>query len=343
MSNSPVHKLAKFCRNRVYFSYAIGDTGRPVNVQASGVVLLGCALALIALAFLAYRSSPLPADVLKSAMQSKQDEITQLTKKLAALEQDRNFKESKIQAFGQELGVLHARLDRFEAISERLYKDKYFGQYLQDLDSARPIGSGDVSVETPPLTVFAIATQLALLQRRSDNMEQVMETSLDLLSRTQLNRSLQPHHWPVVNYRTYVSSHYGWRTDPFTGRRAWHSGLDIAGGFNAPIVASADGVVTYSGYRFGYGMMVEITHANGLITRYGHMNKALAHNGQSVRAGEVIGLMGSTGRSTGPHLHFEVLVGDHKVDPYPFIKGGRENARMLARSNTEQYDVSQYQ
>ena len=118
----------------------------------------------------------------------------------------------------------------------------------------------------------------------------------------------------------YISSGFGFRVDPFTGAGAFHPGLDFRGPIGAPIYAAARGTVSFVGQRSGYGNCVEIDHGNGLITRYAHMSGFRTTIGKAVQPGEVIGLIGSTGRSTGPHLHFEVRIHDRPVNPRPFLE-----------------------
>ena len=118
----------------------------------------------------------------------------------------------------------------------------------------------------------------------------------------------------------YVSSSYGYRADPFTGAGAFHAGLDFPAPMGSPIFAAADGTVSFVGQKQGYGNVVEISHGNGLMTRYAHMSGFRAVIGQKVTAGTQIGLIGSTGRSTGPHLHFEVRINDNPVNPRPFLE-----------------------
>lgn len=118
----------------------------------------------------------------------------------------------------------------------------------------------------------------------------------------------------------YISSGFGYRRDPFTGRGAMHKGLDFRGPAGAPIYAAAEGRVSFVGRRSGYGNVVEINHGNGLTTRYAHMSKFSAKVGQQVGAGDIIGAIGSTGRSTGPHLHFEVRIHGRAVNPRPFLE-----------------------
>lgn len=121
----------------------------------------------------------------------------------------------------------------------------------------------------------------------------------------------------------YISSGFGYRSDPFNGGAAFHSGLDFKGPIGAPIYAAAKGVVSFAGRKQGYGNCVEVDHGNGLMTRYAHMSRFAVVTGQPVEASDVIGAIGSTGRSTGPHLHFEVRVGGRAVNPRPFLEKGR--------------------
>jgi murein DD-endopeptidase MepM/ murein hydrolase activator NlpD len=118
------------------------------------------------------------------------------------------------------------------------------------------------------------------------------------------------------------SSGFGWRDDPIRHTRRFHSGTDFRGKPGTPVVAAGDGVVTFSGRMGGYGNMVEIDHGNGLATRYGHMSEVLVEEGQDVEPGAVLGRIGSTGRSTGPHLHYEVRVDGEPVDPTRFLRAG---------------------
>ena len=117
-----------------------------------------------------------------------------------------------------------------------------------------------------------------------------------------------------------ISSSFGVRRDPFTGGGAMHSGIDFRGPLGAPIYAAADGVVSFAGVKSGYGNVIEISHGNGLMTRYAHMSRFSARAGQRVSAGDLIGGIGNTGRSTGPHLHFEVRINERAVNPRPFLE-----------------------
>ncbi|MXO65687.1 peptidoglycan DD-metalloendopeptidase family protein [Altererythrobacter endophyticus] len=119
---------------------------------------------------------------------------------------------------------------------------------------------------------------------------------------------------------SHISSGFGYRRDPFTGGGAMHKGLDFRGKTGTPIHAAAEGKVSFAGRRSGYGRVIEITHGNGLMTRYAHMSAFKAKRGQMVKAGDIIGAIGSSGRSTGPHLHFEVRINNRAVNPRPFLE-----------------------
>jgi murein DD-endopeptidase MepM/ murein hydrolase activator NlpD len=128
----------------------------------------------------------------------------------------------------------------------------------------------------------------------------------------------------------YVSSSYGYRSDPFTGGAAFHAGLDFPGPMGSPIYAAAKGKVSFVGQRQGYGNCIEISHGNGLMTRYGHLSAFGVRVGQEVDGGTRIAAMGSTGRSTGSHLHFEVRVNNRPMNPRPFLEAAR-NVQQEAR------------
>lgn len=249
---------------------------------------------------------------------------------ISSLENERQYQDEQFKILAQEVGVLQARLERFDAIGERLFNDDVLGERLQDLQSD---GQGGVNVPemTSVPTLDDLRDQMSALSQKAEKAEVSINAGLQMVAQKQEAGIAKPYMWPVVHERAYRSSRYGWRKDPFSSRKAWHSGMDIAAGWNAPIVAAGDGVVVFSGYRYNYGIMVEIRHANGYSTRYGHLKKSTVKNGDIVKAGDLVALMGSTGRSTGPHLHFEVLIDDQKVSPYPFVKDTYRYARRLGK------------
>jgi len=134
-----------------------------------------------------------------------------------------------------------------------------------------------------------------------------------------------------VNMATYTSG-YGVRSDPFRGSAAMHAGIDLAGPTGTAVYATADGVVQRAEWSGGYGNLVEIDHGKGLQTRFGHLSRILVHDGQRVQRGDLIALMGSTGRSTGSHLHYEVRIDGRAVNPIPFLQSADYVTAMEART-----------
>ena len=147
------------------------------------------------------------------------------------------------------------------------------------------------------------------------------EQQLSILETLLTNRKLQDQSFvsgrPVE--KGWISSHFGQRTDPFTGKPAMHNGMDFAGREGSSIIAVAAGVVTWAGHQSGYGNMVEVSHGDGFVTRYAHNKQNLVEAGAIVRKGDTIALMGSTGRSTGAHVHYEVYKHGRAVDPSSYI------------------------
>ena len=171
----------------------------------------------------------------------------------------------------------------------------------------------DKSAQGGPLISMAASANHALDQR-------FQRLGLSLARMALLERSLAGIPQVLPASLEFISSGFGYRADPFTGGGAFHAGLDFKGPIGAPIYAAAKGTVSFAGVKQGYGNCIEIDHGNGLMTRYAHMSRYTARLGQPVAAGEVIGAIGSTGRSTGPHLHFEVRIHDQAVNPRPFLE-----------------------
>ncbi len=146
-----------------------------------------------------------------------------------------------------------------------------------------------------------------------------------------------PSRMPVSNF-SYTSG-FGGRYDPFNGGAAFHPGVDMAGPTGEPIAAAATGTVVRAGWFGGYGNCIEIDHGHGLATRYGHLSRIMVRIGDHIGAGDQIGRMGSTGRSTGSHLHFEVRVDGHAVDPMPYLRAMPQIAAMQAAANAPVVDI----
>lgn len=134
-----------------------------------------------------------------------------------------------------------------------------------------------------------------------------------------------------INAATFTSG-YGVRSDPFRGSAAMHAGIDLAAPQGTAVYATADGIVDKAEWSNGYGNLVEVAHGKGVQTRFGHLSRILVHSGQLVHRGDLIALVGSTGRSTGPHLHYEVRIDGHAVNPVPFLQAGDYVVAMQQRS-----------
>lgn len=153
---------------------------------------------------------------------------------------------------------------------------------------------------------------------------------LDTPAATQTQVAAIPSRKPVDEVS--FTSNFGVRNDPFNGRHRMHQGVDIPGALGTPVYATADGIVARAGWVGGYGNLVEVSHGNGLQTRYGHLSKLIAEPNQRVVRGQLIGLMGSTGRSTGSHLHYEVRIAGAAVNPIPYLEGTNYELAMSART-----------
>jgi len=168
------------------------------------------------------------------------------------------------------------------------------------------------------LTVAEVDTQFSALDALFARREVQFDVLAGLLSDEQLRVEATPAGRPIRS--GWQSSPYGQRIDPISGARAWHDGVDFAGREGSDILAVASGVVSWSGQKSGYGTMVEVSHGDGLVTRYAHNQENLVDVGDLVRRGDVIAFMGSSGRSTGPHVHFEVFKHGRAVDPATYVR-----------------------
>ncbi len=216
----------------------------------------------------------------------------------------------------EQLGTLSARLFKLESLGRRLSEG--LGTRIPG-NQARPaekkVGSGGPMLAPRPLALQDLG---ALLQRVA-----AMEQQMALVDDASTQRALALMHLPTRSplHDGEMTSSFGNRGDPITGRRAFHAGLDFAAEYGSPIRAAAGGIVVFAGYRPDYGWMVEIDHGNELSTRYAHASRLLVKPKVLVAPGEEIATLGSSGRSTGPHLHFEVLRRGEQIDPRRYLAG----------------------
>ncbi len=231
----------------------------------------------------------------------------------------RQGNEDTLDALAIRIAQMNARMIRLDALGRRLtdMADIDDGEFDFDSDPAlggpeEPMAAGsNVAVPEVVDAMQSLGTQLNKQEAQLNVLESV-------LANQNLKERVYPQGRPVGS--GWISSYFGKRTDPFTGKRANHTGIDFAGKNGAEIVAVADGVVTWSADRYGYGVMVEINHGSGYSTRYAHNSENLVAVGDEVKKGQIVALMGETGRATGPNLHFEVLHNGRRVNPVKFIR-----------------------
>ena len=258
--------------------------------------------------------------VVRYAPEGLSDEMRTLLSKVQSDEQQKQqvYLHSSLDAMATRVGQMQAQLQRLDALGTRL--SKLTGMKPEEFQFSKPPAQGGPLVVLPAqeMSTNILDQQMNRLANvvsdRSDKLL-AMET---MLLQNQLSRKLLPS-IPPVRVGWY-SSNFGWRLDPFTGTNAMHEGVDYVVDYGTPIHASAGGVVAYAGLHPQYGNMVEIDHGNDIITRYAHASKLLVKVGQVVRRGDKIAEVGSTGRSTGNHLHFEVRYKGIAQNPVRFLE-----------------------
>jgi len=241
-----------------------------------------------------------------------------LTTERQAIEQARRDAELHLNALAQRLGHMQAELLRLNALGQRLAKMSGLDKREFDFTLAPAMGGPEAARNLTSVSVPDFLKQLEQVSgqigRKSERLAALESTLLD----KQLHAAVHPVGWPTDG--GWVSSGFGLRSDPFTGRTAYHEGVDIASRFGSVIKAMGGGVVSYAGQKDGYGLTVEITHGSGYTTRYAHCSAVLVRVGDRVSKGQDVANVGSSGRSTGPHLHFEVLRENKPVNPGSYLK-----------------------
>jgi len=233
------------------------------------------------------------------------------------LEGTRRTLQQNVDALALRLGQMNAHVVRLDALGSRLTQMAGLSEGEFDFTTPPSLGGPEELLPSPPTQISSIVTTLESLDEQlADRGRQLGVLESFLLNR-KLADEIHPEGRPVTS--GYISSRFGSRNDPFTGRRAFHKGVDFAGRQGADVVAVASGVVIWSGPRYGYGELVEVNHGSGYVTRYAHNADNLVVVGDTVKRGQVIARMGDTGRATGPNLHFEVLHNGRAVDPLTYI------------------------
>ncbi|MBI4168944.1 MAG: peptidoglycan DD-metalloendopeptidase family protein [Acidobacteria bacterium] len=274
---------------------------RRLKVSKNFLLAAGCFLGALFIAGLMFphfllKSSQLRASVQKLSLEN--DELKKANEK-----------------FSTSLTDLRSKLSEFET------KATKFAMMVgvEDLNGQQMAAGGssfDLKGLSPKATQSIIEGEINTLKERSGALQDSFRTLDMAFQKQSLLLSSTPSIYPV---RGLMGNGFGWRRDPFTGMRDFHQGLDLVAPLGTKIVAPADGIVTRVGPSGGFGQSVIIAHGYGIITRYGHLSSSNVRVGQRVKRGDVIGTVGSTGRSTGPHVHYELLVHQRNVDPVKYI------------------------
>jgi hypothetical protein len=221
-----------------------------------------------------------------------------------------------LDAIAARVGEMQAELFRLNALGERLVQMSGLNPEEFDFDNPPPRGGAEDG-PARDFTIREIASELGSMVSLVQDRKRKLEVIEDVILDKDLTAKVMPSGWPVRS--GYITSGYGFRVHPVKKKRLFHEGVDFASPRGTAIVAVADGVVTFSGRKGGYGRTVDIRHVNGLVTRYAHNQDNLVKEGQMVRQGQKIATVGSSGTATGPHVHFEVLKDGTAVDPFRYI------------------------
>ncbi|HET6545829.1 MAG TPA: peptidoglycan DD-metalloendopeptidase family protein [Rhodanobacteraceae bacterium] len=293
------------------------DLGSPRGRLVAAAVAGAAAATFIAFGFVAALLISGPRDRTVREVHELHDVILQQSRQLDGVkgESQRN-----LDALALQLGQLQAQATRLNALGERLTQ---IGK-LDDGEfnfTEQPAMGGPEEPSTG--AAVPLAQGISSLQAEFARQDAQLGVLENLLLDRKVDNALLPTGMPVAH--AYIASGFGERTDPINGRQSIHRGIDFDAPMGSDITAVADGVVTYAGVRSGYGNVVELDHGNGYMTRYAHDSKLLVHVGERVRAGQAIARVGSTGRSTGPHCHFEVWLHGRAVNPIAYVRSKRVN------------------
>lgn len=239
----------------------------------------------------------------------------QLTQQREDINESRLNTQAELDALVRRSGQLQAHVIRLNALGQKVMKLAKMDPDEFNFSNPPALGGPSESDNEIKINFDGVIDDMFKVL---DDREQQLTVLENVLMTTHMAEETSPEGRPIK--RGWISSFFGKRTNPFTGKSEFHKGMDFAGKAGSKVYAVAGGVVTWSGPRYGYGNLVEISHGNGYVTRYGHNASNLVVVGEAVKKGQIVSLMGSTGRSTGPHVHFEVLKRGQRVDPLKFVQ-----------------------
>jgi murein DD-endopeptidase MepM/ murein hydrolase activator NlpD len=259
------------------------------------------------------------AEVSYSALNAQKDNHWkhELGAQQANIDAAKKNAEKNLDALSARLSTLQAHLLRLDALGSRLVDIANMSG--DEFNMLEPPGLGGplIITEQDSLGVIDFVEALQAVSRKIEDRSEKFAAMESMLLDSNIQSQILPEGSPVTG--GWTSSSFGWRTDPISGRKDYHEGVDLAGRSGSSVKSVAAGIVTWSGRHSGYGNMIEISHGNGYITRYAHNKKNLVVVGNKVEKGQSIAIMGSSGRSTGPHVHFEVVHNGKHVNPRKFV------------------------
>lgn len=238
------------------------------------------------------------------------------------LHEVRQTTRAEVESLSDHMAELQGRLSRLDALGRKLVEVAHLE--ITEFDFEVEAGAGGPLIPSGSSGTSDLAdlrAGISEIARRIEDREHKLGVLEELIVDRELQAQTTPAGWPIE--RGWISSSFGYRTDPITGRRAWHGGTDFAANPGTAVYALASGVVTWSGRKGAYGNLVEIDHGSGYVTRYAHNKELLVRVGEVVRGGHQIAKVGSTGRSTGPHVHLEVFQDGEPVNPAPYASASR--------------------
>jgi len=275
---------------------------RPIRLQLNAKIIGSAAIGLFVLAssigatgYWAYNKlTASPVSQLSAADRAQQEELAAMAARMADIQ---------------------ARMMRIDALGAHLAESAKVKGDEFDFTRKPPMGGPENPIQLPDSpadidkSLSTLSTELELREAQLLALDKVLQNR---------RQQVDLNNMPVRD--AYISSNYGYRADPMTGRTAFHAGIDFAGTEGSDVFSVADGVVTFAGKRTGYGNVVEVNHGDGLVTRYAHARAVAVKVGDMVSKDQLVAYMGSTGRSTGTHLHYEVLRNGKQIDPTSFIR-----------------------
>ncbi|HSM75796.1 MAG TPA: M23 family metallopeptidase [Desulfobacterales bacterium] len=299
--------------------FVLSDSGTPVtrkSLSRRALYALTAAAAVVILASVAILIDYLR---LKSGLTASHRDAAQIARQKDEIHHQRR----QIQQFAVDINQLKNRVAALDVLEQEIRVAANLN------DSGDPEGIFGVGGPPPDdldaelhlaerhnSLIRDMHAQVGLLKRAAGQKQQDLEA---LLSGVEAQRNLLARTPTILPAEGWISSRFGYRKSPFGGRREFHKGVDIATKEGSPVVATADGLVTFSGAKASYGETVVIDHGHGIVTSYAHLSKTLVNPGDHVKRGDTVGLVGSTGRSTGPHVHYEVRLNGMPVNPQKYV------------------------